>query len=640
MDCEAKKGKKGFVSPIKRLVFPKAARRPVLRSSVYRRPLHSVPLYPPDYLIDPQILLHDYVEKEVKFLGHLTWVSASLNPSSRDEVLQLLDTARLKELPLQTTPEQDSILSLSARCLLLTWRDNEELILRIPTHEIAAASYLRDDALHLLILKTGLGVDPVPAGTHPEVAPASVPEAFPAEKRPGGSWPEGGRLGGPMERRHTICSLDWRAARGGQEGRQGGSLERRRGGSWERRQRGRPSGSWERRQPCSGSWERRRAGTAGGSWERGTGFGSWERRHTGSNPLDPQETCPDAYSNLIILAVPNRDAAEESCALICQVFQIIYGDQSIECVDRAGYHYTSTPTRPWLSSRSESCRTDGTYGYDADYSCCSSFNSSHETFEAYYSGASSPSFHRSHHSLATACSGSDQSSAGLEQLQDYMVTLRNKLSPQEIQQFAVLLREYRLGTPVQEYCAELLRLYGDRRKFLLLGECLGSCCSHPVSLCHLSHVCASLGDGVLGVLCGGCVGTSLLAGDGMGDPPASSQWGWLVCPSAAHLGRVTPRLTVPMAGMRPFIPDQDIGYFETFLESIGIREGGILTDSFGRIKRSMSNTSASAVRSYDSWSLRSESESFNRMITDITHDIEALARDEEEEEEEEEDNYL
>ncbi|RMB95733.1 hypothetical protein DUI87_27846 [Hirundo rustica rustica] len=468
MDSEAKKGKKGFVSPIKRLVFPKAARRAALRSSVYRRPLHSVPLYPPDYLIDPQILLHDYVEKEVKFLGHLTWVTSSLNPSSRDEVLQLLDTARqLKELPLQTTPEQDSILSLSARCLLLTWRDNEELILRIPTHEIAAASYLRDDALHLLILKTAV-----------------------------------------------------------------------------RRQLGAAAGRHR-----------------GGSWERGTGFGSWERRHAGSNPLDPQEPSPDAYSNLIILAVPNRDAGEESCALICQVFQIIYGDQSIECVDRAGYHYTSTPTRPWLSSRSESCRTDGTYGYDADYSCCSSFNGSHETFEAYYSGTSSPSFHRSHHSLATACSGSDQSGAGLEQLQDYMVTLRNKLSPQEIQQFAILLREYRLGTPVQEYCTELLRLYGDRRKFLLLG-------------------------------------------------------------------------------MRPFIPDQDIGYFETFLESIGIREGGILTDSFGRIKRSMSNTSASAVRSYDSWSLRSESESFNRMITDITHDIEALARDEEEEEEEEEDNYL
>nr|XP_008170394.1 cerebral cavernous malformations 2 protein-like isoform X3 [Chrysemys picta bellii] len=564
MEYEAKKGKKGFVSPIKRLVFPKAARRQAVRSSVYRRPLHSVPLYPPDYLIDPQILLHDYVEKEVKFLGHLTWVTSSLNPSSRDELLQLLDTARqLKELPLQTTPEQDSILSLSARCLLLTWRDNEELILRIPTHEIAAASYLRDDALHLLVLKTGLGVDPVPAGGNLDMYPGgSLEKKLPggaAEKRQAGICPEPKHLGGTMERRHTICSLDWKMARGGQEGRQGGggSLERKQAsGSWEKRRGSRAGGSWERRQTYSSSWERRQLGKAGGSWERGKTYGSWERRHTGNNPLDPKEPSPEAYCNLIILAVANRDAAEESCALICQVFQIIYGDQSIECVDRAGFHYTSTPERPWLSSRSESCRTDGTYGYDADFSCCSSFNGSHETFDAYYSGTSSPSFRESRDSLA-----SDQSSVGLEQLQDYMITLRNKLSPQEIQQFALLLREYRMGRSVQEYCSDLLQLYGDKRKFLLLG-------------------------------------------------------------------------------MRPFIPDQDIGYFESFLESIGIREGGILTDSFGRIKRSMSNTSASAVRSYDSWSLRSESESFNRMITDITHDIEALARDEEEEEEEEEDNYL
>lgn len=63
---------------------------------------------------------------------------------------------KLRVLPLKTSVEQDCILSLSARCLLLTWRDNEKLLLRIPTHEIAAASYLRDDALHLLVLKTGL----------------------------------------------------------------------------------------------------------------------------------------------------------------------------------------------------------------------------------------------------------------------------------------------------------------------------------------------------------------------------------------------------------------------------------------------------------------------------------------------------
>lgn len=61
----------------------------------------------------------------------------------------------MKVLPLKTSTDQDCILSLSARCLLLTWRDNEKLLMRIPTHEIAAASYLRDDALHLLVLKTG-----------------------------------------------------------------------------------------------------------------------------------------------------------------------------------------------------------------------------------------------------------------------------------------------------------------------------------------------------------------------------------------------------------------------------------------------------------------------------------------------------
>ncbi|XP_057385893.1 cerebral cavernous malformations 2 protein-like isoform X3 [Balaenoptera acutorostrata] len=526
MEYEVKKGKKGFVSPIRRLVFPKAGRRAAFRSSVSRRPLHSMPLYPPDYLIDPQILLCDYLEKEVK----------------------------LKELPLKTTAEQDSILSLSARCLLLTWRDNEELILRIPTHEIAAASYLQDDALHLLVLKTGLGVDPVPAGVD------ASPGGAGRDPGPPGAAPEKRRVGA-TERRHTICSLDWRMAWGGSAGAEaraggggGGSLERQRAGA-------RASGSWERRQTFSGSWERRHgggggggaAGKPGGSWERrqAGGGGSWERRHPGPNPLDPQDPSPDAYCNLVILAVANRDAAEESCALICQVFQIIYGDQSIECVDRAGYHYTSTPERPWLCSRSESCRTDGTYAYDADFSCCSSFNGSQDTFEACYSGTSTPSFHGSH------CSGSDHSSLGLEQLQDYMVTLRSKLGPPEIQQFALLLRDYRLGLPIQDYCAGLLKLYGDRRKFLLLG-------------------------------------------------------------------------------MRPFIPDQDIGYFEGFLEGVGIREGGILTDSFGRIKRSMSSTSASAVRSYDGAAQRPEAQAFHRLLADITHDIEALAPDDDDESTDEE----
>lgn len=48
---------------------------------------------------------------------------------------------------------------------------------------------------------------------------------------------------------------------------------------------------------------------------------------------------------------------------------------------------------------------------------CLCSNGSQDTFEACYSGTSTPSFHGSH------CSGSDHSSLGLEQLQDYMVTV-------------------------------------------------------------------------------------------------------------------------------------------------------------------------------------------------------------------------
>lgn len=179
--------------------------------------------------------------------------------------------------------------------------------------------------------------------------------------------------GGTMERRHTICGVDWRPSlsrsnhdknqniergggggggcggveRGGGGGGGGGSLERKRvGGSWERRQqtrktggswenrRARPmsgswgvgvggGGSWEKRHGgggggggSAGSWDRRGGGSGGGgagswerrqactgSWERGKSYGSWERRN--HNPLEPTP-CPDAYCNLVILAVENK----------------------------------------------------------------------------------------------------------------------------------------------------------------------------------------------------------------------------------------------------------------------------------------------------------------------------------------------
>lgn len=149
-------------------------------------------------------------------------------------------------------------------------------------------------------------MDPVPAGMD------GSPGGSGRDPGPPGAVPEKRRVG-TAERRHTICSLDWRVAWGGGAGAEaraaggGGSLERQRAGA-------RASGSWERRQTFSGSWERRHAGGGagkpGGSWERrqasgGVG-GSWERRHPGPNPLDPQNHSPDAYCNLVILAVANR----------------------------------------------------------------------------------------------------------------------------------------------------------------------------------------------------------------------------------------------------------------------------------------------------------------------------------------------
>nr|XP_045218659.1 cerebral cavernous malformations 2 protein-like isoform X4 [Macaca fascicularis] len=555
MEYEVKKGKKGFVSPIRRLVFPKAGRRAACRSSVSRRPLHSMPLYPPDYLIDPQILLCDYLEKEVKFLGHLTWVTSSLNPSSRDELLQLLDTARqLKELPLKTTAEQDSILSLSARCLLLTWRDNEELILRIPTHEIAAASYLQDDALHLLVLKTGAAGGGGAGTGSVRVEERDLRRGRRRWKRPdhstlrpgagrrgsrSGRGPGASRRGRQPRRRRTRPRPAGRGAREAAGGHRGAAPHHLQPGladgvGWGHR--GGPGRGKRWRQP--GAPARRGAGVgqlgAAADVQRQLGAAARKRRR--------RRWCRQAGRQL---------GAEAGGQWRWQLGEAPSRSQPARPAGPQPRRLLQ-PGHPGCSQQGESCRTDGTYAYDADFSCCSSFNGSQDTFEACYSGTSTPSFHGSH------CSGSDHSGLGLEQLQDYMVTLRSKLGPLEIQQFALLLREYRLGLPIQDYCTGLLKLYGDRRKFLLLG-------------------------------------------------------------------------------MRPFIPDQDIGYFEGFLEGVGIREGGILTDSFGRIKRSMSSTSASAVRSYDGAAQRPEAQAFHRLLADITHDIEALAPDDDDNDDDEED---
>ena len=62
---------------------------------------------------------------------------------------------RAHQLPGHLTQEHDAVISLSAYNVKLAWRDGEDTILRVPIHDIAAVSYVRDDASHLVVLKTG-----------------------------------------------------------------------------------------------------------------------------------------------------------------------------------------------------------------------------------------------------------------------------------------------------------------------------------------------------------------------------------------------------------------------------------------------------------------------------------------------------
>lgn len=91
---------------------------------------------------------------------------------------------------------------------------------------------------------------------------------------------------------------------------------------------------------------------------------------------------------------------------------------------------------------------------------------------------------------------------------------------------------------------------------------------------------------------------------------------------------------VPLAGLRPFIPEKDSQHFENFLETIGVKDGrGIITDSFGRYRRTASSASDSTANgngaaggsgASDEGQEAPEGDEWDRMITDIGNDIEAL----------------
>uniref|UniRef100_A0A671VS91 CCM2 scaffold protein n=1 Tax=Sparus aurata TaxID=8175 RepID=A0A671VS91_SPAAU len=426
----------GIVSPFKRVFLKgeKGRDKKAQEKATERRALHTFSLSQPDHRIDPDILLNDYIEKEVKYLGQLTSVPGYLNPSSRTEVLQLIDTARSHQLAGQLTSEQDAVVSLSAYNIKLVWRDGEDIILRVPIHDIAAVSYIRDDSLHLVVIKTAQE-----SGGSP--CPSSCPD---------------------LNKSQTLSSL------------------------------------------------------------------------SESGAVLVEVCC------LLVLAVDNKAAAEELCLLLSQVFQIVYTESTIDFLDRAIFDGATTPTTHLsLYSDDSSSKVDVKEAFDEEASTLGVFSLS--PFQA------SPQ--------PKTPSEGELSTTAAELLQDYMTTLRTKLSSQEIQQFATLLHEYRNGSSIHEFCINLRQLYGDSRKFLLLG-------------------------------------------------------------------------------LRPFIPEKDSQHFENFLETIGVKDGrGIITDSFGRYRRTASSASDSTTNgngaaggsaASDEGQEASEGDEWDRMITDISNDIEAL----------------
>ncbi|KAM6914982.1 cerebral cavernous malformations protein 2 homolog isoform 4-T4 [Xenentodon cancila] len=424
MEDDVKKVKKpGIVSPFKRVFLKgeKGRDKKAQEKSTERRALHTFSLSQPDHRIDPDILLNDYIEKEVKYLGQLTSVPGYLNPSSRTEVLQLIDNARKShQLAGQLTSEQDAVVSLSAYNIKLVWRDGEDIILRVPIHDIAAVSYIRDDSLHLVVLKTA--------------------------QESGGS-------------------------------------------------------------PCPSSCP------------------NLNKSQTLSSPSESGSVLVEVCC-LLVLAVDNKAAAEELCLLLSQVFQIVYTESTIDFLDRAIFDGATTPTRHLsLYSDDSSSKVDVKEAFEPEGSPFP-FQATMDT------DGSSPSASTPASPQTKTASEGELSTTAAELLQDYMTTLRTKLSSQEIQQFATLLHEYRL---------------------------------------------------------------------------------------------------------RPFIPEKDSQHFENFLETIGVKDGrGIITDSFGRCKRTASSASDSTANgngaaggsgdsaASDEGQDTSEGDEWDRMITDISNDIEAL----------------
>ncbi|XP_076440328.1 cerebral cavernous malformations 2 protein-like [Babylonia areolata] len=115
------------------------------------------PKMAPDYPVSPQNLLDDPVEKQVLFAGVIGEVAADMDITNRTDVLRIIDKGKKHGvIPSHVTYEYHSaILSLSTYNIRINKNNVEDILLRIPMHEIAAMCYIKDDKQHILAIKFG-----------------------------------------------------------------------------------------------------------------------------------------------------------------------------------------------------------------------------------------------------------------------------------------------------------------------------------------------------------------------------------------------------------------------------------------------------------------------------------------------------
>jgi len=118
------------------------------------RPLKTVELIPPDYRINPQHLLDSCVELQVKYSGIIPDIRHSIDATNRTEILRVIDRGKKEKYLPQNS--QGAIFCLNVHNVKLLTRDSsEDVLLRLPIHQIAAQSYIREDDSHILAIKYG-----------------------------------------------------------------------------------------------------------------------------------------------------------------------------------------------------------------------------------------------------------------------------------------------------------------------------------------------------------------------------------------------------------------------------------------------------------------------------------------------------